>query len=243
MRPDEAPLVGSGVMRPRALLLLALFAPPAFAAPDDDEEAPHISHEDIDVSVAGQDLLVVASIEDPSGVFDPTVLYRVGEEGAFLRAPMEPTGDGAAFSATIPGNFVVGDIHYFIEAFDELGNGPARYGNQELPLRIRVVAPTVAGPEGDVEPPKEPGQKKAASEAGEGEAEEGSGLGLWLGLGAAGAGAAALVAVAAVVGGGVGAFLLLNNMNNNTPGEVTVVVSGPSVTPSALTGTAAGGAR
>jgi hypothetical protein len=202
----------------------------------DDTEGPLIDHEPVAMTVTGKPLLIVATFTDDNGVFEPAVLYRVGGEGTFVSIPMQATGEGATYAATIPGDIVVAKVEYFIEAFDELGNGPTREGDPDLPLVVRVVAPDVESPPDD-RPDNDDGIDGTDGQQGGddgGEAEEGSSLPLILGVGGA-AGGAAIVAVAAAAAGGAAAyyFLVLNG-GNNTPSQVTVTVSSPSPTASAL---------
>lgn len=215
------------------LLVCALLVSPSALA-QDDTEGPVIDHEPVGMTVSGKPLLIVATITDANGVFEPAVLYRIGGEGTFVSVPMEAAGEGNAYTATIPGDIVVAEVEYFIEAFDELGNGPSREGDPDLPLAVRVVARDVEQLPPDDDGPTTGGDSGEGGDDG-GEAEEGSSLPLILGVGGA-AGGAAIVAVAAAAAGGAAAyyFLVLNG-GNNTPSQVTVTVSSPSPTGAALT--------
>lgn len=218
------------------VLLSSLAAVPAGA--QDDVEGPLIDHAPVKVTVSGKPVTIEATITDDNGVFEPAVLYRVGGEGAFLSLPMEPTGDTGVYAATIPGDIVVARLEYFIEAFDELGNGPTREGDPDLPMTVQVVAPSVApAPEAPdaVKDPDAPNAPPSSSDEG-GEAEEGSSLGLWLGVGGVAAGGViAAAAVAAAGGAAAYYFLFAQGGGNTTPSQVTVVVSSPSPTGAALT--------
>lgn len=190
-------------------VLLLFVVTPAFA--QDDTEPPAISHDEVKSARVGEPVVIGATITDPSGVFDPTLLYRVGGDGEFLRLPMTKVpGQGDAwdedrFEATIPGDVVSGDLEYFIEAFDEMGNGPARYADADLPVKVRVLV----GAEPLAPPPG------AAAEQGDGGA-------VWLVAGVVGGGLALAAATAAVVGI---VFLL---RPPDVPAQVDVVINAPT---------------
>lgn len=192
-------------------LVLVLLAVPARAQSDADVEPPAVSHDEVKTARVGEPVVVTATITDPSGVFDPAVLYRVGEQGDFLRLPMKPVvgegedWDASRFEAVIPGELVSGDLEYFIEAFDERGNGPARYADADLPVKVRVLRTA------EPLPPV----------AGSAEDDDGGGA-LWVVAGVT-AGALLLVGAAAA---GVAGFVLLSPPA--VPAQVDVVISAPT---------------
>lgn len=200
----------------RLLLGLALLvgAAPAWA---EDAEPPAILHQQVESAPAGRPLTIRARITDESGVFDPAVLYRPRGEGEFLRIPMQASDDDEGFyEATLPSEIVGGDLEYFIEAFDALGNGPARFGDAAVPMTVRVL-PTASlrgsGSEGAARGPSSDGGAEAPKDAGGA---------LWVGLGV---GAGALALVAAGVVGGVALYLL---SREDTPAQVDVVIRAPA---------------
>lgn len=175
----------------------------------DDVDPPAVTHDEVKSGRVGVPVVVRATIADPSGVFDPAVLYRVGGEGEFLRLSMEGGEGGGAYEAVIPGEVVSDDLEYFIEAFDQRGNGPARYADADLPVKVPVL--TTAEP---IAPPTGTG---AVGE------EEGDGGGaLWITAGVVGAG----LLLAAAAAAGVAAFVLLSPPA--VPAQVDVVVSAPT---------------
>ncbi|MDP2343196.1 MAG: hypothetical protein Q8O67_19720 [Deltaproteobacteria bacterium] len=100
--------------------------------------------------------LIVAGIADESGVFDPTLLFRLKGGAAFDRVPMKPMGadQPGRYEAVVPAAVATaGDVEYLIEAFDVEGNGPARAGTEAGPLLLTrkavvvVVPPVVVVPE------------------------------------------------------------------------------------------------
>lgn len=88
---------------------------------------------------------IEAVIVDDSGVFDPTLLFRLKGGAAYDRAAMRPK-DGAkdSYVGVVPAAVAAaGDVEYLIEAFDVEGNGPARAGTEAGPLVLVKAAPAV----------------------------------------------------------------------------------------------------
>jgi hypothetical protein len=130
---------------------------------------------------------VEAVIVDDSGVFDPTLLFRLQGSAAYDRAPMKPR-EGAAdtYVGVVPAAVAAaGDVEYLIEAFDVEGNGPARAGTEAAPLVLAKAAPVVV-----VVPPPPPVEE--------------DNTGLVVGVVAV----SAVVVVAAAVGVGVAVYAL-----------------------------------
>lgn len=115
-----------------------------------DAEPPTIQHFPVRRVDPGVALTVKARISDPSGVFDPGVSWRNAGGDTFKRVPMQAKG-GSEFETVIPANAITAAaVEYFIEAFDENGNGPARFGNPQKPIRVAVA--TMAQMAGEPEP-------------------------------------------------------------------------------------------
>lgn len=116
-------------------LLAVLFAVGVGAA---DHEPPAIEHVPLSRAARGSPVEIEAVISDPSGVFAPQVLARSVGTRRYFAFPMEDRG-GGAFAATLPQSFFAGGaFEYFIEAYDELGNGPARAGSPEKPVKVEL---------------------------------------------------------------------------------------------------------
>lgn len=166
--------------------------------------------------------VVEAVIVDDSGVFDPTLLVRLHGTQAYDRVPMRAVdGKTDTFSAAVPANLAAaGVIEYLVEAFDRLGNGPARVGDEAAPLLLAPakVATTTIEPS-PPQPPPSPGP-------GAGPVAEDN-TGLIIGV-AAGVGAAVLV--------GAGIAVAVYALRPAAPTEVTLSVSAPSPLPGALEG-------
>jgi len=215
-----------------------------------DRKPPKIHHTPIAQAQINKVVEVRVAITDRSGVFDPTLYYRTAGATEYLRSTLVETG--AEFVATIPAAAVTADIEYFVEAYDELGNGPARVGGPSKPLRVAVSAeappanggstdnPAADGdPDNPVDPDDpNPGSKDdpdnsggEGSNGGSGGDPDGAGGGEvdeeeeipWAIIGAAAGGAVLLAA------GVVAAVLIIPALfPPPPPGEVTIVVSGPA---------------
>lgn len=107
------------------------YAPP-------DNEPPEITHQPVAHAPRESDLIVKAVITDATGVFAPTVSYRnAGSNDRWSVVEMKPVeGEADTFAGAIAGSQIQGDIEYFIEAYDTNGNGPARVGSAESPLKV-----------------------------------------------------------------------------------------------------------
>lgn len=103
-----------------------------------DEEAPLIAHVPIASAPRESELIVKARISDASGVFAATASFRAAGSGdAWQTVDLKPVeGQSELFSGAIAGSQVLGDLEYFIEAFDVHGNGPASVGSAGAPMRI-----------------------------------------------------------------------------------------------------------
>lgn len=132
-------------------VLAALTAAPAWAA---DEAPPVITHVRVTQAPKGQALTIRARIEDASEIFAPSVYVRPKGARDYDNIGMRKVLD--AYEALVPAEQVDGDLQYFIEAFDEHGNGPAREGSPEAPIEIEVYDPKKGPPGGVVAVPPPP---------------------------------------------------------------------------------------
>jgi hypothetical protein len=114
-------------------LLLWVAARPAYAA---DTAMPRIVHEACSEYEKGRPFNIVARFEDESKLFDPKVMYRTRFGSRWKSVPLEKVPASESFQATIEANDLRGPLEYFIEVFDEYGNGPARMGSPETPIRV-----------------------------------------------------------------------------------------------------------
>jgi hypothetical protein len=68
-------------------------------------------------------------------VIEPAAFVRAAGEKEYQRLAMEGLPDDR-FSAALPASLSGHDCEYFLEAFDEDGNGPFRKGSPDKPLRL-----------------------------------------------------------------------------------------------------------
>ncbi len=183
--------------------LVAALAP-QIAWAQADETPPLITHVRIADAERGAALTIRAKIDDDSAVFAPSVYVRPEGRTEFDAIDMKLVGD--AYEAIVPAEQLLGNVEYFIEAFDEHGNGPAREGSPEAPIAVLVRV---------AEPPPPP----VLVPVDEGESDDPGLIGewwLWTIIGVV------------VVGGAVGAYFALK-----PPSEVDMVeavIMGPDPT-------------
>ena len=114
------------------------------AARADDTSPPVISHSPVSRGEKGKQTPVFARITDESKIF-PQIFYRFGVGSAYEKPiDMKPVrGQRNQWGGNLPpppGNV----IEYYIEAYDEFGNGPARAGDPDRPFRIDFGPPQTA---------------------------------------------------------------------------------------------------
>lgn len=119
-----------------ALMVICAFALPARA---DDLDAPVLHHTPVASGAPGRKVTIQAHVTDASEVFPPSLSYRSVGEGRWNVVNMRGNKKGS-FSAEIALN---ADTEYWIEVYDEYGNGPATSGSSERPHRIKAEAPVV----------------------------------------------------------------------------------------------------
>jgi hypothetical protein len=123
-------------------LALALWCAPRAAA--SQELPPHLDHQALTRAIHGEPVVLRAVITSPIGrtIAEASAFVRLAGVTRFSRVPMraDATVPGLFF-AKLPEGLVTGDFDYYLEAFDADGNGPARAGSPEAPLRVSVTAP------------------------------------------------------------------------------------------------------
>lgn len=115
----------------RLTLAAVLAASFALTARAEDTRPPVITHTPVATAAPGEDVVITASIEDESEVFAPTLYFRAPGASSYTSAALARR-DGV-YTATVP---AATDLEYWIEAYDEYGNGPAREGAPDRPHRI-----------------------------------------------------------------------------------------------------------
>jgi hypothetical protein len=102
------------------------------AAQAGDSNPPVITHQ---APKPALPIKITAHITDDSRIF-PQVFFRFGTAGNY-EPPLDlkkVRGQKDEYEATLPGK--AGQVDYYIECYDEFGNGPARAGAPEAPLHI-----------------------------------------------------------------------------------------------------------
>jgi hypothetical protein len=136
--------------RRKALESISPTTPAPAAAPaeeaakgPEDNEPPVLTHTPVTTAKRGKPLTITAHAIDPSGVFGPFVYLRKkglpGSEYIPMRMVASTTGAAGDYALEIPAALVSVDaLEYYIEAWDNAGNGPARAGSPESPLPVKV---------------------------------------------------------------------------------------------------------
>ncbi len=117
-----------------AASVLLLVPRAAFA---DDTQPPRIIHEPCAEYLTGAPIEILARFVDDSNIFDPKVVFRSRASAKWRSADFVRQPGQDIFRALIKPSEARDVVEYFIECFDENGNGPARYGAPEGPVRLR----------------------------------------------------------------------------------------------------------
>ncbi len=109
----------------------------------EDNEPPLLTHAPVTTAMKGKPLTITAHAFDPSGVFGPILYLRKkglpGSEYIPMRMAASKTGAAGDYALEIPAALVnVDALEYYLEAWDNAGNGPARVGSPESPLPVKV---------------------------------------------------------------------------------------------------------
>lgn len=130
---------------------------PVAATPQQEEEdsdPPILTHEVMKKAVRGQTIKLMARVVDErSGVATPTACWRNLYKKDFECQPMAKTGEDE-YGIEVPAKAVNDGFAYYLEAYDNNDNGPARSGAPELPNAVAVE---------DAPPPKPPPAVVAAA--------------------------------------------------------------------------------
>lgn len=107
------------------------------AAPAADTAPPLVTHTPVERVRDGEPVEISAHIVDPSGVFAPTLYHRAPGTQPYTSLPL--TGTGGTYAARVA---APKGLEYWLEAYDELGNGPTRRGTPEAPYVVRAGTPS-----------------------------------------------------------------------------------------------------
>ena len=120
----------------------ALETAPEFSGPPDDEP-PQLSSTSVTRAARARPFTVTAHATDASGIFGP-ILYvrRKGmAEAEYIPIRMNAAKGGAPgdYAIDVPAALTnVDGLEYYIEVWDNAGNGPIRYGTAESPVQVKV---------------------------------------------------------------------------------------------------------
>jgi hypothetical protein len=131
--PAEAPVVA---------------APPAEAPPPEvytgppDNDPPTLNHTPVVKAPRGKPLVITAHAVDPSGIFGPVLYVRKKglDNTEFIPLRMTATrGKPGDYQVELaPALTSVEAIEYYVEVYDNAGNGPVRSGSPETPLTVTL---------------------------------------------------------------------------------------------------------
>lgn len=101
-----------------------------------DTLMPTIVHEACLEYEEDKPFVVRARFEDESQLYDPQLVYRLRPSSRWKQTQFAKEAGSEDFTATIEPNDPAGPIEYFIQVFDEHGNGPARIGSIDSPIEV-----------------------------------------------------------------------------------------------------------
>ena len=104
---------------------------------------PAITHAALTQALKGKSVEINARLVGDTGVQGAAVMFRHAGEKEYRALPMGNIG-GDDYTATIPAAMTTSDLEYYVEAFDQYGNGPARSGAPNVPYALRVMDPAPA---------------------------------------------------------------------------------------------------
>jgi hypothetical protein len=104
---------------------------------------PAITHAALTQALKGKPVEINARLVGDTGVQGAAVMFRHAGEKDYRSLPMGNIG-GDDYTATIPAAMTTSDLEYYVEAFDQYGNGPARSGAPNVPYALRVMDPSPA---------------------------------------------------------------------------------------------------
>jgi hypothetical protein len=99
---------------------------------------PAITHAALTQALKGRSAEINARLVGDTGVQGAAVMFRHAGEKDYRSLPMGNIG-GDDYTATIPAAMTTSDLEYYVEAFDQYGNGPARSGAPNVPYALRVM--------------------------------------------------------------------------------------------------------
>ena len=115
---------------------------------------PAITHAAVTQALRGKPVEINARLVGESGVQGATVMFRRAGEKEYRALPMGNIGSDD-YTATIPASMTTTDLEYYVEAYDQYGNGPARSGAPNVPyvLKLTDAGPPAVGVASAAQPP------------------------------------------------------------------------------------------
>ena len=98
---------------------------------------PAITHAAVTQALKGKPVEINARLAGETGVQRAAVMFRRAGEKEYRALPMGNIG-GDDYTATIPAAMTTTDLEYYVEAYDQYGNGPARSGAPNAPYTLRL---------------------------------------------------------------------------------------------------------
>jgi hypothetical protein len=129
-----------GAVTPSIALILLLGSVGRLAGAE-ETSPPTIEHDRISTCAKGEPLVIQARIVSTAGkkIFTPAVYVKLSGADVFTKLSMQPHPTAAEiFVARLPASFTEQDFSYYVEAYDEDGNGPSRAGSPEAPYSVTV---------------------------------------------------------------------------------------------------------
>jgi len=104
-----------------------------------DHDPPRLRHKLVAKAKYGAPLSLIAHASDASSIKSVTLNYRIIGNRGYSSVKME-SQRGGSFVGSIPSMTVMRPgVEYYIEAWDELGNGPGLKGSLRAPIRVKVL--------------------------------------------------------------------------------------------------------
>ncbi len=141
LRLNPPPAVAAMAIATNARLPPGTTQPPvanAASAEEEDTDPPILTHDPVKKATRGQPIKLLARIIDErSGVATPQACWRNFYARDFACQPMGKVGEDQ-YGIEVPAKAVNDGFAYYLEAYDNNDNGPARSGAPELPNSVVV---------------------------------------------------------------------------------------------------------
>jgi tetratricopeptide (TPR) repeat protein len=127
-------------------MLPSLADVPATPAPPEDNTPPRVTHAALRSAMRGKPVRLAAEVtDDRSGVSSVQVCWRNGFHRDFECHAMD-NEEADRYGLEIPARAVTDGFAYYLEAYDNANNGPARNGAPDLPHAVLIEDATPVPP-------------------------------------------------------------------------------------------------